>query len=413
MGNIYYRKRGTGWEYRFSIGMVDGKYKQISKSGFATKKDAVAAGTIAMKEYNSTGIAFTPSELALSDYLKFWLETTSGNLNQTTVTNYQKKIKNYINPKLGKYKIKSLNAAGLQKFFNELHESGLARNTLTVVKGILSSSLNYAVEPMKYIQNNPMDHVKLPSKRNSKVTSNEKPHVFIPEDDIKKIFERFPEGSSPHIPMMFGYKCGLRLGEAFAVRWEDIDFKNKSLSVQRQIQWHGGDKQNNIDGYWYYTPPKYNSVRIITIDDDTIQLLKREKDRQDKAMEYYGERYVYSYESPDGVHNCSDGKMIYPVCVREWGEYITPRTMLYTSEVIHKMGITFSFHSLRHTHCSVLLTAGAKPKYVQERLGHKNIQVTLGIYQHLTQGMSEEGDEILNSLFVNQNCSDKINNRPR
>jgi len=398
MSNIYYRKRGSGWEYRFSIGMVNGKYKQISKSGFATKKDAVVAGTAAMKEFNSTGVAFTPSNLALSDYLEMWIELNSANLNNTTITNYRKKIKNYINPRLGDYKISSLNTLNLQKFFNELHQSGLARNTLTVIKGILSSSLGYAVEPLKYILSNPMDYVKLPSKRNNTINSNERPHVFIPKEDIEKIFERFGEGSSPYIPLLLGYKCGLRLGEAFAVRWNDIDFENKKLSVQRQVQWRDRDQKNNTEGYWYYANPKYDSFRTITLDDDTLKILKHEQDKQNKAMNYYGERYVYSYETSDKKHSDKEGERIYPVCVREWGEYITPRTMLYTSQVIHKMGIDFTFHSLRHTHCSMLLSAGAKPKYVQERLGHKNIQVTLGIYQHLTQSMSDEGDKILNSI---------------
>lgn len=74
--------------------------------------------------------------------------------------------------------------------------------------------------------------------------------------------------------------------------------------------------------------------------------------------------------------------------------------MQHASHVIQKeLGINFTFHSLRHTHCSMLLTAGAKPKYVQEWLGHKNIQVTLGVYQHLTQGMKTEGDAILDSMY--------------
>ena len=47
----------------------------------------------------------------------------------------------------------------------------------------------------------------------------------------------------------------------------------------------------------------------------------------------------------------------------------------------------------------MLLTAGAKPKYVQERLGHKNIQVTLQIYQHLTEEMKSQGDSILEEMF--------------
>ena len=47
----------------------------------------------------------------------------------------------------------------------------------------------------------------------------------------------------------------------------------------------------------------------------------------------------------------------------------------------------------------MLLEAGASPKYVQERLGHKNIQVTMQIYQHLTEGMNKQGDDILNQLY--------------
>lgn len=53
---------------------------------------------------------------------------------------------------------------------------------------------------------------------------------------MKEIFERFPEGSSVFLTLMFGYKCGLRIGEAFAVTWNDINFENKTLCVRRQVQ---------------------------------------------------------------------------------------------------------------------------------------------------------------------------------
>ena len=56
------------------------------------------------------------------------------------------------------------------------------------------------------------------------------------------------------------------------------------------------------------------------------------------------------------------------------------------------------YHSLRHTHATMLAEKGASPKYVQYRLGHKNIQVTMQIYQHLTDKMSEEGARLLDLL---------------
>lgn len=397
MAQLNLRKRGTKWEYRFEGATIDGKRKQYTKSGFATKKEAEKAGIIAMNEYNNSGRAFVPSEISYSDFLNDWLNTIcTASLNSQTIESYKKRIRLYISPKLGHYKIKSLNAPILQSFINDLYNERFSRNTLSNIKAILSSSLDYAVEPMKYIAVNPMQYVKLPSKRITKNQSREQPHFFIPDNEIREIFERFPEGTSTHIPMMLGYKCGLRLGEAFAVCWDDIDFDNKTLSVNKQVQWHGG-----INQYWYFANPKYDSFRTITLDDGLIDLLHREKERQEKYENFLEDKYIRFFESNSRIINTqNDGKRIYPICIREDGSYIQPRTMQHTSMVIHKqLGINFTFHSLRHTHCSLLLSAGATPKYVQERLGHKNIQVTLGIYQHLTNQMKQDGDNILNNLY--------------
>ena len=58
----------------------------------------------------------------------------------------------------------------------------------------------------------------------------------------------------------------------------------------------------------------------------------------------------------------------------------------------------FDYHSLRHTHATILAEKGATPKYVQHRLGHKNVQVTMQIYQHLTDKMSEDGAALLDTF---------------
>ena len=75
--------------------------------------------------------------------------------------------------------------------------------------------------------------------------------------------------------------------------------------------------------------------------------------------------------------------------------------MQHASSVIHhKLGYNeFDFHSLRHTHATLLLENGANPKDVQHRLGHKNIEETLQIYTHVTEKMQEQTIDILDKAL--------------
>lgn len=77
-----------------------------------------------------------------------------------------------------------------------------------------------------------------------------------------------------------------------------------------------------------------------------------------------------------------------------------PRVTQHLGRVVHyKLGIkSFDYHSLRHTHATMLLESGANPKDIQHRLGHKNIQVTLQIYSHVTSKMQDNTIEILESI---------------
>lgn len=404
MSELTARKRGNKWEYRFEGARIDGKRQQFSKSGFSTKKEALEAGAKALSQYNQAGTFFVPSEISFADYLEYWIDNyCKNNLKPVTITNYQKKIRLHIKPVLGQYKLKALSPTVLQQFISDKFNEGYSRNTLSVIKGILSNSLNYAVEPLKYIESNPMLYVKLPSKRAvAKVPTRSAPHIFIPKDKMNEIFDRFPEGTSTHLPLMLGYKCGLRLGEAYGLVWEDIDLEKQILSVNRQVQWHEKDTPTST-GYWYFTNPKYDSFRTISIDKDLTELLKRTKDKSERAKVFYADMYIHNYESDHTriLNTNGNGNEVNLVIVRDSGEFIQPRTMQHTSNIIHtKLDYPeFDFHSLRHTHCSMLLEAGASPKYVQERLGHKNIQVTMQIYQHLTENMVQQGDNVLNKLF--------------
>lgn len=73
----------------------------------------------------------------------------------------------------------------------------------------------------------------------------------------------------------------------------------------------------------------------------------------------------------------------------------------YSDKVQRELGFPFNFHSLRHTHATMLLEAGAKPKEVQVRLGHSKISTTLDTYVHLTTKSKKETADLFDDVFNN------------
>ena len=402
MSNVRTRKRGKYWEYEFDAAKVDGKRNRISKSGYKTKAEAVAAGAAAMAEYNSSGIKFIPSEMSYADFLDYWIESYCLiTLKKTTLDNYKKRIKSHIKPSLGAYKLTSLTTAGLQKFINSKIDAQYSLNTLSVLRGILTGSLQYAVR-QNMLKSNPAREIRIPTERSTEsLQLRSAPHRYLPPDVIEKIFERFPEKHPSHIPLMLGYRCGLRLGEAFAITWDCVDLEKGQIYINKQVQW------NPAEQWWFFTNPKFNSFRTIDLDNSLLELLRRERKRQDKDRAYYEDMYTAYYEndvrglvtSPD---QASSATPIELMLVRQDGSYIQARTMQHASSVIHyELGVKdFTFHSLRHTHATMLAEAGMPQKYTQQRLGHKDISVTLKYYTHLTDKMSEIGGKILESMFA-------------
>ena len=321
------------------------------------------------------------------------------NCKKSTITNYEKKIRLHLKPAIGHYRLAALSPEILQNLLNEKFNQGYSRNTLASLKGILTGSLSYAVQPLKYIPYSPAEYIKVPSHRAiPAVKTRSAPHAYITPDQMSLIFQRFPEGSSSYLPLLIRYKCGPRIAEAFALEWEDIDFERKQLFIRRQIQWQDKDTVTGQSGYWYFTAPKYDSVRTIELSQDVISALQREKQRQFDSQALCEDLYVHQFCDEDGRLNTEGrGREIHLVMVRPGSIYINSRNMQHISHIARtELGFDkFDYHSLRHTHATMLAEKGASPKYVQYRLGHKNIQVTMQIYQHLTNKMSTENAQLL------------------
>lgn len=429
MSEVTARKRpeSNTWEYRFELARINGKRQQKSKGGFKTKKDALKAGLEAQRQYENGDEYISASEMSVADLFDKWLnEWAKTTLKEVTTTGYEKRIRLYIKPVLGMYKTKSITRSMLQELITDLADKGYSKNTVSSVKGILTSCFDWA-ELNKIIAHSPASRLKMP--RNTETKQRTDNHIYLQSDIVKRIFDRFPEGSVAYIPMMLAYHCGLRLGETYALVWEDINFEKRTLSINRQVQWYqdksrtqkektlenGTSKKGN--GYWYFSAPKYNSFRTIFLDDEIYELLLKEKKRQDKAAEYYNEHYVryYAEESLTSLIETHDVLFRVPISTekeqneihfiirRESGEYITPRTMQHTSRVIHTQldCPDFDFHSFRHTHATMLLENGAPMVYIQNRLGHVKIETTERIYtNHLTNTFVTVGNQVLNNTFA-------------
>lgn len=430
MTNLCIRKRfnssGAVYEYRFEIASINGKRKWKTESGFKTVTDARRAGMAAMRQYENYGHTVN-DRISFSDFLDHWLENDCKiDLKPNTVLNYTKRVVNLIKPNLGAYRLKSLTREKLQAFLVEMYDNGYAINTLITLKGLLTKSMNYAVDN-HYLACSPAVRLKIPKNRIPAIPTRSAPHHFIKKDIMQKIFERFPERSSSFIPLKLGYECGLRLGETFGLCWEDIDLENKIIYINRQIQWMADKGRTILDkltsngtaqcgnGYWYFTAPKYNSYRSIEISDALVEILRHEYERQLKAKEYYScfyQKYYAdkaltfdgklpnTYISFNRINTIGLGIQINLVCVRENGTFISPRTLQYTSKIIREeISSEFDYHSLRHTHASMLAEIGVDQKYIQTRLGHSDLSTTIDVYEHTTNLMRERGRNALNTIF--------------
>ena len=408
MSELCLRKKGSSWEYYFEAARVNGKRRKISKGGFRTKGEANRAGTQALHEYLNAGSVFTPSEMSMTDFLEEWLEACRSQWKASTYQGYAKQVRLYIEPHLGHYYLKSISAKVIQEYLNDLFNEGFSRNTLSNVKGRITGSMDWAVR-MEYIKYNPAKNTRLPSPRAvPDHPTRRNPHCYIDHASWEKIMERFPEGHPSHLPLMLGYWAGLRKGEAFGLTWDDVDLDAGTITVSRQIQYEKGGAAASARGQtatlqtMYFTAPKYDSTRTIRISSQLLGLLQRTYTMQRRARLIYGPYYT-EYHVDDSrrlIEGPGDPEhRVHLVCCRENGTFVRPNTMQHTVSTIQKrLGIDCDFHSLRKTHATMLLEAGANPKDVQHRLGHKTMHETLQIYAEVTPMMEDKSVEILEAL---------------
>lgn len=372
------RKRGSTWYYSFDIGIIDGKRKRKEKGGFKTKSECEKALRIALNEFEQTGSIFTASEITFNEYLNLWYnDYVLINCKYGTADYYKRIINCHLKPYFKEMKLKQLNPSTLQKFINYKMINGYSKNSVSNFYGVLSGSLKYAVYPCNYIKENPMTYVNMPKyDEKMKETSDLK---IISYDNFNKILDRFPFGSSFYIPLQIAFHTGMRGGEVTALKWKNVDLENKIISVNHTLV----SKGKGV--FELGTPKTKSSYRKIDIGDTLVTILKKHRLYQKENKLKYGSFYT-------------DSNFI---CTKENGELVTTDSLKYLSRVVnYDLKISFNFHSLRHTHATMLIENGANIKTVQKRLGHSKLSTTMDTYAHVTDKMKTEAVNILENIIA-------------
>ncbi len=420
MGSVNVRKRGKTYQYYFEAAPINGKRKQISKSGFKTKADALEEGTVAYNEYLSTGIDFKESNISYSDYLDYWIENyCKVNLKYNTIQAYNTIIEKYLKPNIGMYRLSSLTSVKLHSFITEIClKYSFSRSYFSNILKVLKGSFREACDVYGFIRYNPTLTLRLPKIEEKK--KNEK-HIYS-QEEIDRILLRFNNNDTFTCAFLTSCYTGMRTGEVCALTWNDIDFKNGTIHVQHNVY----DKKKDEKGKWFLGSTKTTTGdRVIHISNTLLKALKNYKKKQIFLKKMYGPNYHYyhleevknqygkvvEYRIVENENNLFTVNTLNLIFTRENGIYSGTDITRYPFKIIHhELGIKkCRFYDLRGSYATKILKNGVEIRDVADILGHKNIETTENYYISSSNESRKEANDIFEQV-THSEIINKISN---
>lgn len=351
-----------------------GKRKYHNKTIHGNKKDAERYLTKVLRE-RDTGTFVEPSRETLAEFLDKWLDTVvKQRVRERTYLDYRDRLKWYVKPVLGDKKLSQITAEDIQTMYNKMLEDGLSPRTVRYTHTILKNALQQAVKWGK-LYRNPADLVDLPRQKKEEMK------VLTPEQAA-----RFME-ATVYSPWKAFFSLllasGMRPGEALGLKWSDIDFKNKRVTVNRALVRTAG-------GGWKLEEPKTaRSRRTIPLPASVMADLEEHKKNQ--AAE--------KLKAKPGTYN--DQGFVFAASN---GEPMSDKNIFrrHFKPLLEAAGLPdIRLYDLRHTCATLLLASGVNPKVVSERLGHASVTLTLDTYSHVLPDMQKEAAEKLEGMLFN------------
>ncbi len=352
-GHIRSRSKGS-WELTIELPRkADGSRNQPTKTVRGTKREAEKQLAEWIASVNG-GTYCEPSKATVATYLATWLrDDAKQSVSAGSLMRYESIIRLHINPHLGNIPLDKLRPLSMQALYTLLSDNGYSASTVHLVHSVLSKALAKAVR-WELLPRSPVTGLALPG-----LSPRRKP--VLDEQQIIKLIEESLPGKYA-VAVALAATTGMRAGEICGLRWRDIDFKGKCLTV----------RQNAVvtkEGLVYKEPKTKGSERPIDLPSLAMEALEFAAPRPEQRLD----------------------ELVCP--------FRPAAFYAYLNRLGKRLGLPVSPHTLRHSHASHLMREGVHPKVVSERLGHANIGITMNTYSHLMPSQQKDAARRIDESF--------------
>jgi len=320
--------------------------------------------------------------------------STKTELRQTTMTNYKYMYDRFVRNGFGKKKIATIKYSDVIQFYQGLLKNkGMQVNTLDTIHTILHPTFQLAVRD-NIIRTNPTDGVMAQLKRNTGKNKGvrhaltlEQQRAFVNYIENNISFEHW----APLFKFLLGTGC--RIGEAIGIRWQDVDFENRVISINHSLVYYAREYKDHAMCSFGISLPKTDAgIRTIPMLPTVYEALKTEYEIQSE--------YGFNETEIDGMSgfiftnrfgNVHNPQAINRAIKRIYESYNAEEVVKAKKEHREPVIIPhFSCHHLRHTYCSRLCENETNIKLIQEIMGHANFETTMDIYAEVTESKKQE-----------------------
>ena len=369
----YQKKNGEiAWQFSAYLGInpETGKSIKTTRRGFKNKKAAQLELAKLQAEFDAVEWTekvideptndYTKKEYTFEDVYRLWYDSRSPSWKEASRIVMENFFNYHILPKYGNMNIENITTVYGQKVINEWAKTS---KSYTDMHSLAVSVIEYAVM-LELIASNKLAYVKVPK---NQFNDKKETLKFYTHDELNVMLDKLKDyGNTYSKQMLYAIirllaYSGMRVSEALALTWDDIDFEQNKVNIDKTV--------TRIKGGITIGPTKtIKSNCKLIIDIDTMNILKK--------WQLYQKKYFFKLGS-------SNKNLVF--CNREAKLHYTSTIYGKLETFCKKYNLEFKgIHALRHSHATILLESGASIKDIQQRLRHADIATTLNVYSHVS-----------------------------